>query len=159
MFPCPHITASLPPTPNGLQTQSGKPPPPAVRVITPPRNWSRAAVRGQGAGLPFLPPRFCVPSGIERLSASTSLATVEKIGPSSEASAASQSCSRRLTLFSGIWIAPYVRAIRFKPVSVSLAQLACRSGRPWPSVYLASMVARTRQPRTVHCAEYPHASN
>lgn len=30
------------------------------------------------------------------------LATVEKIGPSSEASAASQSCSRRLTVFSGI---------------------------------------------------------
>ena len=36
---------------------------------------------------------FCVPSGMERLSASTSLATVEKIGPSSEASDASQSCA------------------------------------------------------------------
>ena len=33
---------------------------------------------------------------------STSLATVENIGPSSEASAALQSCSRRLTVFSGI---------------------------------------------------------
>ena len=33
---------------------------------------------------------------MERLGAWTSVATVEKIGPSSEASAASQSCSRRL---------------------------------------------------------------
>jgi hypothetical protein len=40
--------------------------------------------------------------GIERSSASTSLATVEKIGPSSEASAASQSCGRRLTGLSGL---------------------------------------------------------
>jgi hypothetical protein len=38
--------------------------------------------------------------------ASTSLATVEKIGPSSEASAASQSCSRRLMVFSGHWPGP-----------------------------------------------------
>ena len=35
----------------------------------------------------------------------------------------------------------------------------CRSGLPWSSVYLASMAARARQPRTVHCAEYPQASN
>jgi hypothetical protein len=45
---------------------------------------------------------FCVPSGIERLSASTGLATVEKMGPSSEASAASQSCGRHLRDFSRI---------------------------------------------------------
>jgi hypothetical protein len=44
----------------------------------------------------------------------------------------------------------------------ALSQFACRShssrclsGRPWPSVYLASVVARARQPRTVHRAEYP----
>jgi hypothetical protein len=52
---------------------------------------------------------------MERLRASTSLATVEKIGPSSETSAASHSYSRRLTVFSGIGIAPQVvdvRAIR-----------------------------------------------
>jgi hypothetical protein len=31
--------------------------------------------------------------------------------------------------------------------------------RPWLSVYLATLVARTRQPQTVHSAQYPHASN
>jgi hypothetical protein len=47
---------------------------------------------------------------------------------------------------------------------LALSQTACRShssrclsGRPWPSVYLTSMVARVRQPRTMHCAEYPQA--
>jgi hypothetical protein len=34
----------------------------------------------------------------------------------------------------------------------------CRSGLPWSSVYLASMAARARQPRTVHCAEYPQVN-
>jgi hypothetical protein len=49
---------------------------------------------------------------------------------------------------------------------LALSQSACRShssrcfsGRPWPSVYLASLVPRARQPRKVHCAQYPHASN
>ena len=41
----------------------------------------------------FFRSALSVPSGMERLSASTSLATVEKIGPSSEASDASQSCA------------------------------------------------------------------
>jgi hypothetical protein len=61
---------------------------------------------------------FSVPSGMERLSASTSSATVEKIGPSSEVSAASQSCSRRLTVFSGIGVVPHVvdvRAVSLEP--------------------------------------------
>ncbi len=46
---------------------------------------ARALCRSAGS---LLAPRFCVPSGIDRLSASTSLPTVEKIGPPSEASAA-----------------------------------------------------------------------
>lgn len=47
-----------------------------------PRISSRRAFRGS-AGLLFLRSAFCVPSGMEHLKASTSLATVEKIGPSS----------------------------------------------------------------------------
>ena len=160
----------------------------------------------------------------------------------SEASAASQSCSRRLTVFSAIGPAfphtcrPLANTLEISPLTVSaksgsarkreeyekypmlmahrhsptgrgessqamrnpksgadqeaaaglgpfyqasgtplkswtflrlaLSQSACRSqssrcfsGRPWPSVYRASTVAREPQPRTVHCAEYPHASN
>jgi hypothetical protein len=51
----------------------------------------------------FVEQHLCVfqVSSVEALgepAVSTSLATVEKIGPSSEASAASQSCSRRLTI-------------------------------------------------------------
>ena len=41
-----------------------------------PRSSSRARCKAS-----FYSSAFCVPSGIERLSASTSLATVEKIGP------------------------------------------------------------------------------
>jgi len=36
---------------------------------------------------------------------------------------------------------------------------SCRSGRPWTSVYRASVGARARQPRTLHCAGYPHTSS
>ena len=46
-----------------------------------PRSSSLARCRAS-----FFSSAFCVPSGMERLSASTSLATVEKIRPSSEAS-------------------------------------------------------------------------
>jgi hypothetical protein len=80
---------------------------------------SRGGTRRQRASLMFF--------GMERLSASISLATVEKIGPSSEARAASQFCSRLLTVFSGIGCASQivdVRAIRLEPVRVSIAQLA-----------------------------------
>jgi len=115
----------------------------------------------RGATLPFFRSAFCVPSGIDRLRTSTSLATVEKIGPSSDASAASQSCSRGLTVLSGIRCASQI--VDVPPVR-ALRQSACRShnsrwrsGRPWPSVYLASLVAWARQPRTVQCAEYPQA--
>ena len=48
-------------------------------------------------------------------------------GSSSEATAASQSCSRRLTVFSGIgcvFLIVDVRAIRLEPGGVSIAQLA-----------------------------------
>ena len=55
-----------------------------------PRSSSRARRRAS-----LFSTVFCVPSGMERVSASTSLATVENIGPSSEASAASQSFRRR----------------------------------------------------------------
>jgi hypothetical protein len=52
-----------------------------------------------------------------------------------------------------------VRAIRSDPVGVSLAQLAL-SQRPALAIgILASLVARARQPRTVHGAEYLQASN
>ena len=80
-------------------------------------------------------------------------------GPSSEAAAASQSCSRRLTVFAGIGCASQivdVRAVRLEPGGVSIAQFSlverpalmiCVSGR---------LVARVRQPWTKHLAEYPH---
>jgi hypothetical protein len=65
-----------------------------------------------------------VPSGMERLSASTSLATAEKIGPSSEASAASPaSCSRRLMVFSGM---AYPRlALLLRKIRSEFRQLRC----------------------------------
>src|ERR1700741_1680939 len=67
-----------------------------------PRSSSRARRRASVFSCAFR-----VPSGMERLSASTSLATVEKIGPSSEASEASAaSCSRRLIVLSGIGQVP-----------------------------------------------------
>jgi len=69
------------------------------------------------AGLSSLAPRFTFLREWRRSSACTSLATVEKIGPSSEASAASQFCSRLLMVFSGIGIAPElvnIRAIRLE---------------------------------------------
>jgi hypothetical protein len=62
---------------------------------------------------------------IARLRPSTSLATAEKIGPSSEASSLSpRSCSRRLMVFSGVGFSPQVldvRPIRLEPRGVSVA--------------------------------------
>jgi hypothetical protein len=64
------------------------------------------AVHARGSRLRSSALRFAFLREWSAWSASTSLATVENIGPSSEASAASQSCSPRLTVLSGIWRVP-----------------------------------------------------
>jgi hypothetical protein len=83
-----------------------------------PRSSSRATRRGL-----FFSSAFRVPSGMGAVERVDELSDGQNIGPSSEASAASQSCSRRLTVFSGIGFAPEVvdvRAIRFEPGGVAL---------------------------------------
>ena len=93
----------------------------------------------------FFRSTFSEPSGTERLSASNSLATVEEIGPSSEASAASQSCSRRLMIFSGIGCASQiedVRAVRLEPIRVSVAQLALFQ---WPALTIGAAMKEGRR--------------
>ena len=81
------------------------------------------------------PSQFEAHDAIAPWIASTTLATVEKIGRHrSERGVAS--CGRRLTVFSGILIAPYVRAISFEPGAACRSQSSrCFSGRPWPSAY------------------------
>jgi hypothetical protein len=86
------------------------------------------------------------------------LATVEKIGPSSEASAASQSFSRA---FSGIGCASQIADVRrfaFSQSACCSHNSFCRSGLPLIVGVSGELVALARQPRTVHRAEYPHAS-
>ena len=68
-----------------MWSRTARAPLPTVSIIARRHTWFRGAVHAQGAELLFCARRFLIPWEWSVLSASTSLATVEKIGPSSEA--------------------------------------------------------------------------
>jgi len=94
----------------------------AIRTAFVPRSGSRPRRRAS-----FLRSAFAVPSGMERSRASTSLATVEKIGPSSEGAGSPASSRRSLIVLSGL-------GIRYAPNSSSSAFASVRSAVSKPSV-------------------------